>query len=325
MRFSLLIFQFLSIFTLVSASRPTDEDICYNENCSLRVTSPLELCRRQFTKSDIVSILDATVGRGWDNLQNLPLENVFSKEYKVCQTTPDGMFLLEDGLHLMQVKHLEIDRMAKLYETWEDYPKESINMASDWEIESAEIAGSYDKFRLEMKEKFSSSNASMLSTHLTYHAYSLTSSSTKTLSLQFLAHLRQIHEAYVSGGSSLAQYHADMLVQRFGTHVITSAHLGARFEQNDYVDLSGNPTDGINMDELKAAAASSFVETLFGLNSTVLSKKNVTEKTKEFFSKVLKYSEMRTYGGPDVGQLFESVYDGLQLQVGYRERCDPHE
>lgn len=298
-------FYLLPIFFLASKSI---EDFCYNDNCSIRITSPLELCRRQFVKSDLTSVLDVNVGKGWDGLQNLPMEEIFLREYKTCRNTPDGWFLLPDGVHLTGKKHLEIDRMAKFYATWEDYPKSSINEGED------EISGSYDKIFLGVKEKFASLKASLLTTKLLYHDYTLVVTS-PVLNPKFIDHLHLIHKAYVSGDLSLAQYHANLLVQSFGTHVVTSADLGARFEQNDYIDMNGNDTKGLDVDEIKAAAAKSFVETLFGVNSTLLSGKNVTEKTKKIFGKVLKYSEMRTFGGPNVGQIFDGVYEGVQIQV----------
>lgn len=292
-------------------------EVCYSDKCSIQVTSPLELCRRQFIKSEISSVLDASLGQGWDNLQNLPLEKVFPTEYKTCQTTPDGAFLLPDDVSLTSVKHLNIDRMSKFYSNWEEYFLENrptINSGSDFEIASVEISGSYDRFMVSTKQKFASMKASMLSTNLIYHAYTLKMSSTrKGLSSKFLSHLKLIHKSYVAGDENLAEYHANLLVQEFGTHLVTSVDLGARIEQNDYIDLKGNFT---NLDEMKAAAASSFVESLFGMNSSVMVLKNVTEVTRKVYSQVLKYSEIKTHGGPDVGQLFESDFDGVRFEVG---------
>lgn len=93
---------------------------------------------------------------------------------------------------------------------------------------------------------------------------------------------------------------AELLIRDFGTHVIMRAELGAKYDQEDYVDSNIDQNTEVSFSEVRAAASASFLRVFSaGASYTTKSSSNATEH----FEKLLKHSTIRTNGGPDVNRL----------------------
>lgn len=96
---------------LISTSQiEQDSGTCYADKFSTPI-SEFELCQRQFLNRKFSQTLAGLVGMGWDNLQNLPMAQVLHAEYKRCQTTPDGEFLIPDDMQIFPIKKINLDKV----------------------------------------------------------------------------------------------------------------------------------------------------------------------------------------------------------------------
>lgn len=97
---------------------------------------------------------------------------------------------------------------------------------------------------------------------------------------------------------------AELVIRDFGTHVITKAEVGALIEQEDYIDSKATGDQEISLDELKAASAASFFQTI---KFTTSASRNVSYKTQEKFNSALRHTKIYTNGGPGVNRLLNVV------------------
>lgn len=93
----------------------SDEDTCMKLiRDSAHPTSP---------RAKISSSLGNLVGSGWDDLTSEPTAPVFAQHYKQCSVSPDGHYLVPDGISAQPVLASQFDSFARCYSSYEDYYK----------------------------------------------------------------------------------------------------------------------------------------------------------------------------------------------------------
>ena len=69
--------------------------------------------------------MDAMPGLGFDNLRNIELGQVYSKNYSSCQISNDGRYLLPDNINLIPVLKSEIDTSTEVFQHYNQYTSSS--------------------------------------------------------------------------------------------------------------------------------------------------------------------------------------------------------
>lgn len=257
--------------------------------------------------------LEGLIWVGWDNLVNEPMGPVFDVSYKTCRMTPDDVYLMPDGMISLPVKKIYLDRSASFYESLDQYlqtTSQSINL--DASISGAteygvyDVSGSYSQTYQEVKRNFIEEDSSMFHTRLEYQAYNLPSQFGAKFHPVFMAQLLNIDEAIKNNLTRKAQYLSQLLIRNYGTHVITQAKVGAIIEQEDYVNSIFQKIVDSTLDEMRASASASFYGMFTGMAS-VSQAKSVNTTTVNQYNTIVRYSKVRTIGGPDVNQLLTAT------------------
>lgn len=254
-----------------------------------------------------MNTFEGFIGIGWDNLLNKPMGPIFLTSFDQCRTTPDDIYLIPDDMVTIPIKKIRLDRSASFYSSFQDFTmseSQTINIdvsASHWHVT---VSGSYSQTHIETKKQFFSERSSMFHTKLEYHAYDIPDQLGSTLHPIFLAQLDDISNAIQNNMTRRAQYLSQLLIRNYGTHVITQAKLGATITQEDYVDSNTQFTETSSLDQMRASASASFY-TMFKASVSIDKTLNTTQQNQ--YSNSLRYSKVRTVGGPDVNQLLTAT------------------
>lgn len=148
-------------------------------------------------------------------------------------------------------------------------------------------------------------HSSMFYSALSYQAYTLVTQPGTGFHPTFYAHLLRINEAIERNLTRQARYLSELAIRMYGTHVITSANVGAYVERMDFVDKSLTNSSEQTVQEMKVAAAISFA----GASATFGHESRVSESTWQAFEMGKTHSVIKTNGGPDASRLLKYGWD----------------
>lgn len=112
-------------------------------------------------RSTINSTLANKVGIGWDDLLSVPTGQVFAQTFNECQVSPDGYYLVPDGVTVVLVQTTKLDSMARFYHNFEEFSREvtqkrgvnaNAKYVTQTGIEAVKISGSYSDMHQEVRQ-----------------------------------------------------------------------------------------------------------------------------------------------------------------------------
>uniref|UniRef100_A0AC34F095 Macrophage-expressed gene 1 protein n=1 Tax=Panagrolaimus sp. ES5 TaxID=591445 RepID=A0AC34F095_9BILA len=278
--------------------------------------SDVDKCIHQVQKNHIQGkngskTLAGIVGLGWDDLLNRVTIPVLKTSFKECQYVPDNDFLLPDAVVAIPVKDIALDRSSATFESYDEYMKESsdkISVSASGSFQGVSGGGSFSYENQESKRDFFKSNSFMLQNKITYKAYQLIANQHGGLDEHFIFRLNDISKAIYDGKHFLAKYKSEKLIYDYGTHVVNKATVGARVEQQVFIQNSEKFHGESRMSAIKAEASAG-MEGVFSVSVGYENKRKSSEthSSKSSSTKTI----IRTKGGPNInrlsGQANESV------------------
>lgn len=178
-----------------------------------------------------VSVLGALPGGGWDNLRNVELGLVLGRDYSQCLTTEDGEYLIPDRAQV-------VPRRESIVETRTELIDHRVNDTDTWAAPiNAELS-----FLPDLNGKFSVDCQNVRKYSLEYQTvttrgqirhviYSVKAPENPDFQPDFLRHLLTLSDHLENNQTREAKYLAEMLVLRYGTHVLTDVEAGAALVQ----------------------------------------------------------------------------------------------
>ncbi|XP_012392490.1 macrophage-expressed gene 1 protein-like [Orcinus orca] len=178
-----------------------------------------------------VSVLGALPGGGWDNLRNVELGQVLRRDYSQCLTTEDGEYLIPDRAQV-------VPRRQSIVETRTELIDHRVNDTDAWAASiNAELS-----FLPDLNAKFSVDCRNVRKYSLEYQTvttrvqirhviYSVKAPENPDFQPDFLRHLLTLSDHLENNQTREAKYLAEMLVLRYGTHVLTDVEAGAALVQ----------------------------------------------------------------------------------------------
>ncbi|XP_059785939.1 macrophage-expressed gene 1 protein-like [Balaenoptera ricei] len=166
-----------------------------------------------------MSVLGPLPGGGWDNLRNVELGLVLRRDYSQCFTTEDGEYLIPDRVQVVPRRESIVETRAELIDHW-------VNYTDTWAASiNAELS-----FLPDLNGKFSVDCQNILQ-----GIYSVKTPENSDFQPDFLRHLLTLSDHLENNQTRGAEYLAEMLVLRYGTHVLTDVEAGAALVREDQV------------------------------------------------------------------------------------------
>ncbi|XP_066108936.1 macrophage-expressed gene 1 protein-like [Saccopteryx bilineata] len=182
-----------------------------------------------------VSVLGALPGGGWDNLRNVELGLVLRRNYSQCRTTEDGEYLIPNHVHAVPRRESVVETRAELMDQWLSYTD---TWAASINAELSFLPSLNGKFSADFQnvKKYNLEYQTVTTrVQVRHNIYSVKAPETPDFHPAFLQHLLTLSDHLENNQSSEAEYLAEMLVLRYGTHVLTHVEAGATLTQEDQV------------------------------------------------------------------------------------------
>ncbi|XP_057582281.1 macrophage-expressed gene 1 protein-like isoform X2 [Hippopotamus amphibius kiboko] len=182
-----------------------------------------------------VSVLGALPGGGWDNLRNVELGLVLRRDYSQCLTTEDGEYLIPDHMQVVTRRESIVETRAELIDHWINYTD---TWAASINAELSFLPSLNGKFSMDCQNvrKYSLEYQTVTTRVQVRHSiYSVKAPENPDFQPDFLRHLLTLSDHLENNQTREGEYLAEMLVLRYGTHVLTDVEAGATLVQEDQV------------------------------------------------------------------------------------------
>nr|AMZ02448.1 macrophage expressed protein-like isoform 2 [Littorina littorea] len=251
-----------------------------------------------------MEIMEVLPGFGWDNLRNVNEGQVVSFNYTKCRTTGDGRFLLPDSVSAVPIKTSRMQFFAELISDWKMWTStnsKSININAGLKAKYTTISGKFSTEFSEVKSKQIGDKTSTMRTQLRYIRYKVQQQSYSQLHPVFKKQVLDIAAALTLGEDNKADFLSELLVRKFGTHIVTQADAGAALIQVEQLDEQWvvDQTKESKKTDILAVASFNF----YGFLRMSLSTHYSTETSEEFKStyySMTKSSRVFSEGGSPV-------------------------
>lgn len=178
-----------------------------------------------------MSVLGALPGGGWDNLHNVQLGLGLRRDYSLCLTTEDGEYLIPDRVQVVPWWESIVETLTELID-------HRVNYTDTWAASiNAELSFLPDlngKFSVDCQNvrKYSLEYQTVTTRVQIHHGiYSVKALENPDFQPDFLRHLLTLSDHLENNQTREAEYLAEMLVLRYGTHVLTDVEAGAALVQ----------------------------------------------------------------------------------------------
>ncbi|XP_059961130.1 macrophage-expressed gene 1 protein-like [Mesoplodon densirostris] len=178
-----------------------------------------------------MSVLGALPGGGWDNLRNVELGLVLRRDYWQCLTTEDGEYLIPDRVQVVLRRESIVETRAGLIDHWVNYTD---TWAASINTELSFLPNLNGQFSVDCQNvrKYSLEYQTVTTRGQTRHGiYSVKAPENPDFQPDFLRHLLTLSDHLENNQTREAEYLAEMLVLRYGTHVLTDVEAGAALVQ----------------------------------------------------------------------------------------------
>ncbi|XP_053395398.1 macrophage-expressed gene 1 protein-like [Mercenaria mercenaria] len=248
-----------------------------------------------------VQRLETLPGMGWDNLRNMQMDMVFRHEYTQCKTSEDGMFLIPDGVTALPTKFSRVVTNMNEYENWNNFTSidsHSINSEIGLFGHLSQIGGKFSSEYETTKKVQYQQKTALYRNQLRLSRYKSNIDRGSKLSASFDSRIRRIAVHIMSNRTRLANYESQLLVRRYGSHVLSTVEIGGAFVQTDQLKTEFNSINYKRKQSIIASAGFKFLN-FFGFNiSAEYSRKSMTSE--DDFDEYTSYrmsSEIVTLGG----------------------------
>ncbi|MBN3323527.1 MPEG1 protein, partial [Atractosteus spatula] len=229
-----------------------------------------------------LSVLEVLPGGGWDNIRNKDMGIVMNMNYSRCRTTEDRQYLIPDEVYVIPQKQTNIDIHSELIEDWQSYKDAFSN---DVNAEASYLKVLNGKFSEKLEETKIHNVYDKTSTtrvQVRNVIYSVKARPDFSFDITFKKQLLEIAQCLASNQTQRALYLAEMLVLRYGTHVLTSLDAGASLVQEDQVSESFLLDNAKQKSSVTASAAVSFFSTVnIGIHGSAQTEDEMTKKYQE--------------------------------------------
>ncbi|XP_036282868.1 macrophage-expressed gene 1 protein-like [Pipistrellus kuhlii] len=205
-----------------------------------------------------VPALGALPGGGWDNLRNVELELVLGRDYAQCRTTEDGEYLIPDQVRVVPRRESQVETRAELMGEWLSYTDA---WAASINAEVSFLPSLNGKFSMDFQEvrKYSLEDETVTArVQLRHNVYSVEVSEDPGFHPDFLQHLLILSDHLENNQTREAQYLAEMLVVKYGTHVLTRVEAGATLVQEDQIKRAFAGNEAGDRSNITLAASALF-------------------------------------------------------------------
>lgn len=252
-----------------------------------------------------VSVLGALPGGGWDNLRNVELGLVLWHNYSQCHTTHDGEFLIPDHVYVMPRRESVVETRAELMDEWISYTD---TWAASINAEASYLPMLNGKFSADFQnvKKHDLEHKTVTTrVQVRHNIYSVKAPEIPNLHPDFRQHLVTISDHLENNETREADYLAEMLVLRYGTHVLTHVDVGASLVQEDQVKRDLMSDKAMQKTSISLAASAVFFQVV-----NVGASASWGEQSEHFqdYMQNTVSSTTRSYGG-------SPFYPGITLQA----------
>ncbi|XP_030620255.1 macrophage-expressed gene 1 protein-like [Delphinapterus leucas] len=178
-----------------------------------------------------MSVLGALPGGGWDNLRNVELGLVLRRDYSQCLTTEDGEYLIPDRVQVVPRRESIVETRTELIDHWVNYTD---TWAASINAELSFLPDLNGKFSVDCQNvrKYSLEYQTVTTRVQIHHGiYSVKAPENPDFQPDFLRHLLTLSDHLENNQTREAEYLAEMLVLRYGTHVLTDVEARAALVQ----------------------------------------------------------------------------------------------
>lgn len=151
------------------------------------------------TSSSPPKLLEVLPGRGFDNLRNIDMAEVFDYSYSKCQTTADGKYLIPDTVFIVPQHETDLKYFSEIVDYWYNYESltsSTINIGGSTSylglIKIFSISGSYSKENMRVKKVQISKNTMTTRIQIRRPLYKVHLSSGAALHPEFRKHVYEI-------------------------------------------------------------------------------------------------------------------------------------
>ncbi|ELK06697.1 Macrophage-expressed protein 1 protein [Pteropus alecto] len=252
------------------------------------------------TQAPNVSVLGALPGSGWDNLRNVELGLVLWHNYSQCHTTHDGEYLIPDHVYVVPWRESVVELMDKWLshtDTW----AASINAEVSY---LPMLNGKFSSDFQNVKKHDLEHETVTTRVQVRHNISSVKAPEIPNLHPAFWQHLVTISDHLENNETRKAEYLAEMLVLRFGTHVLTHVDVGASLVQEDQVKRALMSDKAIEKTSISLAASAVFFKVV-----NVGASASWQEQSQHFqdYRQSTLSPKTRSYGG-------SPFYPGITLQ-----------
>ncbi|XP_006638238.2 macrophage-expressed gene 1 protein-like [Lepisosteus oculatus] len=261
-----------------------------------------------------LSVLEVLPGGGWDNIRNKDMGIVMNMNYSRCRTTEDRQYLIPDEVYVIPQKQTNIDIHSELIEDWQSYKDAFSN---DVNAEASYLKVLNGKFSEKLEETKIHNVYDKTSTtrvQVRNVIYSVKARPDFSFDITFKKQLLEIAQCLASNQTQRALYLAEMLVLRYGTHVLTSLDAGASLVQEDQVSESFLLDNAEQKSSVTASAAVSFFSTVnIGIKGSSQTEDEMTKKYRENTtdSKIESHGGVPFYPGITLAKWQEGISNNL--------------
>ncbi|XP_065187667.1 macrophage-expressed gene 1 protein-like [Sycon ciliatum] len=275
-----------------SGARTQYESPVSLESYERKKDNPYEPAWYKCAKATGVNLrMEILPGWGWDALTSNTMGFMHDMTYDLCQTTPDGKYLIPDQIQAVKIKSSDVKQFSEVFESFKDYQDTttaSFNLNVNFPFVSGSLSGGfYDNKRNQVSYKSSTAR-----TEIRHESYQLAVKPDAALSPQLKNRLLVIGDLIHSNESEAATHEVELLIRDFGTHRLRRVTAGGIFQQEDQVTNSYRNDSATTSANVRAAASSTFLVKIGFKFSYSISVQQLSE-----FSRNVTQSLTRTFGG----------------------------
>ncbi|PAV78237.1 hypothetical protein WR25_17645 [Diploscapter pachys] len=173
--------------------------------------------------------------------QNIPTYPVLELNFSQCKTTEDGEYLIPNGVRTTNIKSSLIKEVKTRHENFRSIlqtRQNSIAVGAEIPIPGpVSIGGSLSAEFINIKKTMTRLNTDLKTLNVVYEAYEMVANDGQMKVIDSFQHeIQGIADALSRERPRMAEYLAQMTVEKYGTHFVTKSIMGASLEQLDYVE-----------------------------------------------------------------------------------------
>ncbi|XP_065187660.1 macrophage-expressed gene 1 protein-like [Sycon ciliatum] len=174
--------------------------------------------------------LEILPGFGWDALSHETLGFMPEVSYELCQTTPDGIYIIPDTMEAVPIKGSKVKQYSEEFGSFNSY-ESSTSLSMSLDVSTPIVSGSFSSDYERNKKNQVKYNSVTARAEIRQEFYQVKIKPDASISRQLRNRLLVIGDLMHNNKTQAATHEIELIIRDFGTHMITGVTAGGIFQR----------------------------------------------------------------------------------------------